>query len=74
MVFPLEPAIYFPEEGGNVIAPKEFRGLGLRLEDDYFITAAGVAEKLGTSLPFEASDLERLVGSRQGQDALKAAQ
>ncbi|KAL5109836.1 hypothetical protein TcWFU_001635 [Taenia crassiceps] len=64
MVFPLEPGIYFPVEGGKVSVPKEFRGMGLRLEDDYVFTADGSAEKLSDCMPSDASDLESLICSR----------
>ena len=63
MVFPLEPGIYFPLKGGKVVVPSEFRGMGLRLEDDYVFSAEGRAEKLSDCMPFKASDLESLIGS-----------
>ena len=63
MVFPLEPGIYFPLSGNKVTIPREFRGMGLRLEDDYVFSAEGRAEKLSESIPFKASDLESLIGS-----------
>ncbi|EUB54570.1 putative Xaa-Pro aminopeptidase 3 [Echinococcus granulosus] len=67
MVFPLEPGIYFPAEGGKVAVAKEFRGMGLRLEDDYVFTTDGKAEKLNDCMPFKASDLESLIRSHSGQ-------
>ncbi|VDM31028.1 unnamed protein product [Hydatigera taeniaeformis] len=63
MVFPLEPGIYFPAGGGKVAVAEEFRGMGLRLEDDYFFTADGRAEKLSDCMPFEALDLESIICS-----------
>lgn len=63
MVFPLEPGIYFPVEGDKVAVSKEFRGMGLRLEDDYVFTADGSAEKLSDCMPSNASDLESLICS-----------
>ncbi|CDS42628.1 Xaa Pro aminopeptidase 3 [Echinococcus multilocularis] len=67
MVFPLEPGIYFPAEGAKVAVAKEFRGMGLRLEDDYVFTTDGKAEKLDDCMPFKASDLESLIRSHSGQ-------
>ncbi|VDN95880.1 unnamed protein product [Rodentolepis nana] len=63
MVFPLEPGIYFPGSGGRVPVAEEFRGMGLRHEDDYVFTTEGKAEKLSTCVPYSISDLEALIGS-----------
>lgn len=64
MTFTLEPAIYFPTEKNEVQVPEEFLGLGLRLEDNYFINPDGAAEKLADTLPFEAAEIQSLVGTR----------
>nr|CUU98734.1 hypothetical transcript [Hymenolepis microstoma] len=63
MVFPLEPGIYFPIAGGRVPVAEEFRGMGLRHEDDYVFTTEGTAEKLSDCVPYSISDLEALIGS-----------
>ncbi|VUZ56914.1 unnamed protein product [Hymenolepis diminuta] len=70
MVFPLEPGIYFPCDGEKVSVAEEFRGMGLRHEDDYVFTAEGKAEKLSDCVPFAVSDLEALIGSSCKQKVL----
>ena len=49
MVYTIEPGIYIPAEN-----------LGIRLENDYLITADG-NENLMASIPLEADDIERLM-------------
>ncbi len=48
-VFTIEPGIYIPREG-----------IGIRIEDDYLVTARGV-EKLSAALPSTASDIEAMM-------------
>lgn len=62
MVFPLEPGIYFPAESRKIAVAKEFRGMGLRHEDDYVFTGEGKAEKLNDCVAYKISDLEALIG------------
>jgi Xaa-Pro aminopeptidase len=51
-VFTIEPGIYLPEEG-----------LGVRIEDMYWVNPAGKLVKLTAALPSSAEDIERLMSS-----------
>ncbi|MFB0835607.1 aminopeptidase P family protein [Arthrobacter halodurans] len=55
MVFTIEPGLYFKEEDLSV--PEEYRGIGIRLEDDVLITADG-CENLSAALPRTADEVE----------------
>jgi Xaa-Pro aminopeptidase len=55
MVFTIEPGLYFHED--DLLAPKEFRGIGVRIEDDVLVTATGV-ENLSRALPRDPDEIE----------------
>jgi Xaa-Pro aminopeptidase len=55
MVFTIEPGLYFHED--DLLAPKEFRGIGIRIEDDVLVTASGV-ENLSRALPRDPNEIE----------------
>jgi Xaa-Pro aminopeptidase len=61
MSFTVEPGLYIPIDDES--APKEFRGIGIRIEDNVVVTAGG-CENLTASCPKEISDLEAIIGSR----------
>ena len=56
MVFTIEPGLYFHENDLSV--PKEYRGIGVRIEDDVLITQNGV-ENLTAALPRKSKDVEK---------------
>ena len=60
MVLTIEPGLYVAEDAA---APAEFRGLGVRIEDDILVTATG-GENLTAATPKSVADLEAL--TRQG--------
>ncbi|WP_296667599.1 aminopeptidase P family protein [Demequina sp.] len=55
MVFTIEPGLYFQE--GDLVAPEELRGIGIRIEDDVLVTEDGV-ENLSAALPRDPDAIE----------------
>ena len=55
MVFTIEPGLYFQPDDLSV--PEEYRGIGVRIEDDILVTASG-AENLSIGIPRTADDVE----------------
>lgn len=60
MVFTVEPGIYIPEEDEHV----DFRNIGIRIEDDVWITPDG-PQVLSARCPKQVQELEELVGARK---------
>jgi Xaa-Pro aminopeptidase len=56
MVLTIEPGLYVAEDAA---APEEFRGLGVRIEDDIVVTATGY-DNLTAKTPKSVADIERL--------------
>jgi Xaa-Pro aminopeptidase len=56
MVLTIEPGLYVAEDAA---APPEFRGLGVRIEDDILVTTTG-NENLTIATPKTVADLEKL--------------
>jgi Xaa-Pro aminopeptidase len=59
-VLTVEPGLYFQPDDATV--PEGFRGIGIRIEDDVAVTAAG-AENLSASVPAQADAVERWIES-----------
>lgn len=55
MCFTIEPGLYIPESDKNV--PSEYRGIGIRIEDNILITSNG-HDVLTSNAPKEISDIE----------------
>ncbi|MRG60763.1 M24 family metallopeptidase [Agromyces sp. CFH 90414] len=62
MVFTIEPGLYFQPD--DLTVPAEFRGIGVRIEDDILVTADG-AENLSAAIPRTADEVEAWVRSAQ---------
>jgi Xaa-Pro aminopeptidase len=60
MVFTVEPGLYFAPDAPNV--PERYRGIGVRIEDDVLVTAAG-HDVLSKGAPKEPHEIEALVGT-----------
>ena len=60
MVFTIEPGIYFHPETEE--CPEEFRGIGVRIEDDILVTEDG-CEVLSRAAPKEPEEIEEIVGA-----------
>ena len=63
MVLTVEPGLYFQPDDATV--PERFRGIGVRIEDDIAVTAAG-PENLSASLPSQADEVERWIEETWG--------
>lgn len=55
MVFTIEPGLYFQPD--DLTVPEEYRGIGVRIEDDILITEDG-AENLSAGIPRTSHDVE----------------
>ncbi|MGN6126812.1 MAG: aminopeptidase P family protein [Humibacter sp.] len=55
MTFTIEPGLYFQPD--DLTVPEEFRGIGVRIEDDILVTETG-AENLSIAIPRTADDVE----------------
>ena len=54
-VFTIEPGLYF--RTNDELVPERFRGIGIRIEDDFVVTADG-CENLSAMLPRSAEEVE----------------
>jgi Xaa-Pro aminopeptidase len=63
MVLTVEPGLYFLPNDKSV--PAEYRGIGVRIEDDIVVKAKGSAEILTTGLPRYASEIESFMAKRK---------
>lgn len=72
MIFTIEPGLYFQPD--DLTVPEEYRGIGVRIEDDILVTVTG-AENLTINLPRTADDVEAwLAPHAAAAKAQKAAQ
>ena len=62
MVFTIEPGLYFQPD--DLTVPAEFRGIGVRIEDDILVTETG-AENLSAAIPRTATDVEAWIAAAQ---------
>lgn len=64
MVFTIEPGLYFQPD--DLTVPEEYRGIGVRIEDDILVTADG-AENLSIDIPRTADDVEAWMREVRGE-------
>ena len=62
MVLTVEPGLYFKAD--DLVVPEEFRGIGVRIEDDIVVTEDG-CENLCAALPRTADDVEAWMAALQ---------
>jgi Xaa-Pro aminopeptidase len=55
MVFTIEPGLYFQPD--DLTVPEEYRGIGVRIEDDVLVTADG-CENLSAGIPRTVAEVE----------------
>jgi len=60
MVITIEPGLYVPMDAPDWV-PDEFRGIGIRIEDDIVIAAEGAPEVLTERVPKTVNELESLI-------------
>ena len=60
MVLTIEPGLYIPDDCETV--DKQWRGIGIRIEDDVLVTKDG-HEVLTLAAPKSIADIEALMGS-----------
>jgi Xaa-Pro aminopeptidase len=60
MVFTIEPGLYFQPD--DLTVPEEFRGIGVRIEDNILVTGTG-AENMSIDIPRTADDVESWIAS-----------
>ncbi|WP_439565502.1 aminopeptidase P family protein [Microcella sp.] len=61
MVFTIEPGLYFQPD--DLTVPSEYRGIGVRIEDNILVTAEG-AENLSAGIPRTADAVEEWMRGR----------
>jgi Xaa-Pro aminopeptidase len=66
MVFTIEPGLYFKAE--DLAVPEEYRGIGVRIEDDILMTADGPVN-LSAALPRDPDDVETWIAGIWGSSA-----
>ncbi len=59
MCFTVEPGLYIPEH--DDMAPANYRGIGIRIEDNIRVTDSG-CEVMTSSAPKEIAELEKVIG------------
>lgn len=60
MIFTIEPGLYFQPD--DLTVPAEYRGIGVRIEDDILVTETG-AENLSAGIPRTADEVEAWLAS-----------
>lgn len=60
----IEPGIYISSDRTDV--PAEYRGIGIRIEDDVLVTASG-HEVLTTDAPKEIAEMEAIIGTAKAR-------
>ena len=58
MVFTIEPGLYFKSD--DLLVPEEYRGIGVRIEDDVLVTDKG-PRVLTSGVPKEVREIEKLM-------------
>jgi Xaa-Pro aminopeptidase len=63
MVLTVEPGLYFQQD--DLTVPAEYRGIGVRIEDDILVTPDG-ARNLSAGLPRQADEVESWMAALRG--------
>ncbi|MSS84237.1 aminopeptidase P family protein [Actinomycetaceae bacterium WB03_NA08] len=65
MIFTIEPGLYFRAD--DLTVPEEYRGIGVRIEDDVVIEADGTPRRLSEDIPRTIADVEAWMAQVQGR-------
>lgn len=69
MVFTIEPGLYFRED--DLMIPPEYRGIGIRIEDDVLMTEDG-PEWISSGIPKQIDDVEAWMAQMAAEGAKDA--
>ena len=64
MIFTIEPGLYFRED--DLLIPPEYRGIGIRIEDDVLMTENG-PEWMSAGIPKQIADGEAWMAEQAAQ-------
>ena len=64
MIFTIEPGLYFRED--DLLIPPEYRGIGIRIEDDVLMTENG-PEWISAGIPKQIDESEARVRQQAAQ-------
>ena len=65
MVFTIEPGLYFRAD--DLLIPEEYRGIGVRIEDDVVVNADGTVTRISEDIPRTIADVEEWIASVQSR-------
>ncbi len=67
MVFTIEPGLYFRAD--DLAVPEEYRGIGVRIEDDVIVESDGSVTRISEAIPRTIADVEAWIARIQAQHA-----
>ena len=65
MVFTIEPGLYFRAD--DLLIPEEYRGIGVRIEDDVVVNADGTVTRISEDIPRTIADVEEWIARVQSR-------
>ena len=65
MVFTIEPGLYFRAD--DLLIPEEYRGIGVRIEDDVVVNADGTVTRISEDIPRTITDVEEWIARVQSR-------
>lgn len=63
MTFTIEPGLYFRAD--DMAVPEEYRGIGVRIEDDVVVEADGTVRRISEDIPRTIADVEAWIAAVQ---------
>ena len=63
MTFTIEPGLYFRAD--DELIPEEFRGIGVRIEDDVIVNEDGSVTRISENIPRTIEDVEAWIATAQ---------